>query len=58
MRHGKLKVVTCVTMNGTLASGGMPPALTCACAAGDTRNSNSVARANVLIRISFPEFPP
>src|SRR5665213_3423966 len=53
MRHGKLNVVTWLTVNGRLDSGVFSPALTWACTATDTKGSKSVARTNTFIG-----FPP
>ena len=53
IRQGRLNVVTCVIVNGRLASGVCVPALTCASAAVETKVNNNMARTNSFISISL-----
>ncbi|MND02338.1 hypothetical protein D3C83_216800 [compost metagenome] len=47
-RHGSVKVATVVMLNGTLASGFWPPALTWAHAADGARASSNIAVASFI----------
>src|SRR6188472_1420362 len=49
IRHGRVKVVTVVMVNGMVASGFCSPALTCAHAADDTRASSKAPVADFTL---------
>src|SRR5262249_32903440 len=56
-RHGSLKVITVVMVNGTLASGFCSPILKCAQGAADAAVRSNTAFANFIVTFSvaFPE---